>query len=186
VEKSLRSDEEIARAIVGPAELLDSSIALTEYDPVWPRLFEREATRVHAALGARALLVEHVGSTAVPGLAAKPRIDIVLGVFDSSDEGSYVGRLEAAGYALRIREPDRNEHRMFTGSDPEVNLHVFSNGCPEIERMLRFRDHLRVDEDDRRLYEQTKRSLAERTWRYTQHYADAKTAVVEEILARGR
>ena len=85
---------------------------------------------------------------------------------------------------LRIREPDWHEHRVFKGPDTNVNLHVFSDGCPEIDRMLRFRDWLRTDQADRELYEQTKRELAAREWTYIQDYADAKTLVVEEIIAR--
>ena len=184
MDEPLRSDEEIAATHVGPPDVLDAPIALAKYDPAWPQIFEREATRIRAALGDGALLIEHVGSTAVPELAAKPRIDIVLAVADSSDETAYVPRLEAAGYVLRGREPDWHEHRLFEGPDTDVNLHVFSAGCPEIERMVRFRDHLRTDDEDRLLYEQTKRTLAQRTWKYTQHYADAKTTVVEEILSR--
>jgi GrpB-like predicted nucleotidyltransferase (UPF0157 family) len=177
-------DEEIAAARIGPPEVLDGPIVLSEYDPAWPALYEREAERIRSALGDRALLLEHVGSTSVPLLAAKPRIDIVLAVADSNDEGAYVPALEAAGYVLRIRERDWHEHRMLNGPDLPLNLHVFSRGCSEIERMLRFRDHLRRNEADRRLYEDTKRTLARRTWKVTQDYADAKTAVVEEILAR--
>jgi GrpB-like predicted nucleotidyltransferase (UPF0157 family) len=184
VETPPRSDEEIAAARVGPPELLAGPVALSEYDPAWPAIYAQEEGRVRTALGESALLVEHVGSTSVPGLAAKPRIDIVLAVDDSADEAAYVGALEAAGYALRIREPDWHEHRLFTRPELELNLHVFSIGCAEIERMLRFRDRLRRDDDDRALYERTKRELAGRTWRYTQHYADAKTTVVEEILTR--
>lgn len=157
---------------------------MVEYDAAWPRVFEREAARIRAALGDEALLIEHVGSTSVPGLAAKPRIDIVLAIRDSSDEPNYAPRLMRAGYVLRVREPDWYEHRVFKGPDTDLNLHVFSVGCPEIERMLRFRDHLRIDAEDRDLYQQTKRELAGRTWKYTQHYADAKAPVVEEILAR--
>jgi GrpB-like predicted nucleotidyltransferase (UPF0157 family) len=184
VDAELRSEEEMAAVRIGPAEVHDATIELAEYDPAWPALYEREAARIRAALGSRVELLEHAGSTSVPGLAAKPRIDVVLGVVDSTDEPSYVPPLEAAGYALRIREPDWYEHRAFRGSDPDVNLHVFSTGCEEIERMLRFRDHLRENEADRLLYEQTKRDLAQRKWKYVQHYADAKTEVVEEILAR--
>jgi GrpB-like predicted nucleotidyltransferase (UPF0157 family) len=92
--------------------------------------------------------------------------------------------VEAAGYVLRIREPDWAEHRMFKGPDTDVNLHVYSVGCPEIERMLLFRDTLRADPGERERYERIKRSLAERRWRYVQNYADAKTEVVESILAR--
>jgi len=180
----LKSDAEIAAARIGPPDVLGGPITLVEYDPAWPRLYDREAVRIHVALGDRALLIEHVGSTAVPGLAAKPRIDIVLAVADSSDEASYVPALETAGYVLHIREPGWHEHRAFRGHDTDLNLHVFSEGCVETERMLRFRDHLRRDEADRLLYERTKRALAQRTWKYGQHYADAKTTVVEEILAR--
>jgi GrpB-like predicted nucleotidyltransferase (UPF0157 family) len=141
---------------------------------------------VRAALGDRVLLLEHVGSTSVPGLAAKPRIDMLLAVPDSGDEPAYVPALEAACYVLRIREPDWYQHRVFKGPDTDVNLHVFSAGCPEIERVVLFRDHLRRDEADRLLYERTKRELADRDWKYTQNYADAKTAVVEEIIARAQ
>jgi GrpB-like predicted nucleotidyltransferase (UPF0157 family) len=180
----LRSDEELSASRIGPPEILNSQILLSEYDPQWPALFEREAARIRSVLGDDALLIEHVGSTAVPGLAAKPRIDIVMAVADSSAEAAYVPPMEAAGYVLRIREPEWYEHRVFKGPDTDVNLHVFSADCPEIGRMVRFRDHLRANLDDRALYEASKRELASRTWKYTQHYADAKTKVVEEIMAR--
>ncbi len=178
------SDEKIAAAHVKPPEALNGPIALVDYDPDWDALYLREAARIRAALGDRLLLIEHVGSTAVPGLAAKPKIDIVAVVSDSSNESDYVSALQARGYELRIREPDWHEHRLFDGPDTVVNLHVFSEGCEEIERLLRFRDHLRRSETDRMLYQRTKRALARQTWKYTQNYADAKSAVVEEILAR--
>jgi GrpB-like predicted nucleotidyltransferase (UPF0157 family) len=181
---SPRSDEEMAAVRIGPADVLDGPITLAEYDPTWPQLYAQEADRIRAALGDRALLIQHVGSTSVPGLAAKPRIDIVLAVDDSSEERSYVPPLESAGYVLRIREPEWHEHRVFKGPDVDINLHVFSAGCVEIERMIRFRDHLRSNPGDRALYVRTKRDLAGRTWRYMQHYADAKTELVEEILER--
>lgn len=186
MDEILRSDEEIAAYLIGPPEILDAPIFLAEYDPAWPTLFRLEQERIQAVLGDKAQLVEHVGSTSVPGLAAKPKIDIILAVADSSDESAYVPPLEAAGYVLHIREPDWHEHRLLKGPDTDINLHVFSGGSPEIPRMIRFRDHLRADDGDRRLYERAKRDLAQRTWKYTQHYADAKTAVVEEILVRAR
>jgi GrpB-like predicted nucleotidyltransferase (UPF0157 family) len=92
--------------------------------------------------------------------------------------------LEAAGYVLRIREPDWFQHRMFKGPDTGVNLHVFSAGASEIDRMLSFRDRLRRSDADRDHYAQAKRALAQNEWRHVQHYADAKTAVIEEIIAR--
>src|SRR5437667_7478569 len=177
------SEEEIRAATVGELRPLTAPIELVDYDPRWPELFRREAKRIRAALGDGALRIEHTGSTAVPGLAAKPIVDIVLVVPDSSDEESYVPALEAAGYVLRIREPDWYEHRCFKGPDTNVNLHVYSPGCPEIERTVLFRDRLRANRADRELYERTKRELAAREWRYVQNYADAKTAVVEEIIA---
>jgi GrpB-like predicted nucleotidyltransferase (UPF0157 family) len=170
--------------VIGERPRHDGPIELVEYDEAWPVRFEREAKRIRVALGVRALLVEHTGSTSVPGLAAKPIIDIVLAVPDSTDENDYVPALEAVGYTLRIREPDWYEHRLLKKADPIVNLHVFSAGCEEIDRMIVFRDQLRTNEADRELYERTKRELAAREWAYTQDYADAKTEVVEEIIAR--
>lgn len=176
-------EEEIRAAAVGEPQLHSAPIELAEYDPAWPQRFEREAAKIRGALGNRAVRVEHTGSTSVPGLAAKPIIDIVLVVADSSDETSYVPPLEEAGYVLRIREPDWHEHRVLKAPDGSVNLHVFSAGCPEVDRMLLFRDRLRAEPVDRALYERTKRELAEKEWRYVQSYADAKSAVVEEIIA---
>jgi GrpB-like predicted nucleotidyltransferase (UPF0157 family) len=120
----------------------------------------------------------------VRGLPAKPLIDINIVVADTTDEDAYVPPLEAVGYVLRVREPDWFEHRMLRGSDPPVNLHVFNPGCEEIERMLRFRDHLRTNEADRELYARTKRELAAQKWKYVQNYADAKSEIVQEILSR--
>ena len=116
--------------------------------------------------------IEHGGSTSVPGLAAKPIIDLLLVVADSAEEDAYAPALEAAGYVLRIREPGWYEHRLFKGPDTDINLHVFSSGCPEIDRMLLFRDWLRSNAADRDLR------------KYVQNYADAKTVIIEEIIAR--
>lgn len=178
------TEQQIRDATVGEPTRLAGQIEIVDYDPRWPERYEREARRVRAALGDRVLMLEHVGSTSVPGLAAKPRIDMLLVVEKSGDEASYVPDLETAGYTLRIREPDWYEHRMFWGPDTDINLHVFSQGCEEIDRMLLFRDWLRNNDEDRQRYENTKRSLARQDWTYTQNYADAKTAVVEEIIAR--
>jgi GrpB-like predicted nucleotidyltransferase (UPF0157 family) len=159
---------------------------LAGYDPHWPELFEREAKRIRAVLGSRALRIEHTGSTSVPNLAAKPVIDILLVVADSADEGAYVPDLEAAGYSLHLRESYWYEHRMFRGPDTKINLHVFSSGCQEIDRVLLFRDWLRGNAADRDLYARIKSALAREEWQCVQDYADAKTAVIEEILARAR
>lgn len=178
------TDDQIRDLTVGELKPLSARIQLVDYDPRWPELFAREAARIRVALGEKALQVEHVGSTSVPGLIAKPVIDIVLVVQDSADEAAYAPLLQAAGYSLRHREPDWHQHRMFNGPDTKINLHVFSTGCTEIHRMLRFRDWLRSHPADRDLYAHTKLELAQKEWKHVQNYADAKTSVVEEILAR--
>ena len=160
-----------------------TEIYLSPYDPAWPRRYQEEAARVLDALGARVILLEHVGSTSVPHLAAKPIIDIVLAVADSADEESYLPPLVSLGYHVRVREPDWLEHRVLRGPEDDINLHVFSEGTDEIDRMIRFRDRLRSDEGARRLYESTKRELASQSWDSVQEYADAKSDVVESILA---
>jgi GrpB-like predicted nucleotidyltransferase (UPF0157 family) len=152
--------------------------------PRRPATAARLLRAIGGALGSTGLLLEHAGSTSVPGLAAKPVIDLVLGVPDPVDEAAYVPALEALGYQLRIREPEWQEHRLLAGAHPTVNLHVFAVGSGEIDRMLAFRDHLRRDSADRELYVRTKRELASRTWAHVQDYADAKSRVVEEILRR--
>ena len=177
-----RRDEELQGITVGTLEPHNAPITLAAYDADWPRLFDREADRLRSALGTVALRIEHVGSTSVPGLMAKPVVDVLLVVADSADEPRYAPQLEAAGYVLRIREPDWFEHRLFSGPDTSVNLHVFSTAAAEVERMLRFRDRLRDDDAARDRYQRTKRELAQLTWRHVQDYADAKTAVINEIL----
>jgi GrpB-like predicted nucleotidyltransferase (UPF0157 family) len=177
-----RRDEELQGITVGTLEPHNAPITLAAYDPDWPRLFDREADRLRSALGTVALRIEHVGSTSVPGLMAKPVVDVLLVVADSADEPRYAPQLDAAGYVLRIREPDWFEHRLFSGPDTSVNLHVFSTAAAEVERMLRFRDRLRDDDAARDRYQRTKRELAQLTWRHVQDYADAKTAVINEIL----
>jgi GrpB-like predicted nucleotidyltransferase (UPF0157 family) len=177
-------DEELARVTVGDPQRLSSRIEVSEYDPGWPALYEREEARIRAALADRVIRVEHAGSTSVPGLPAKPIVDIVLEVPDSAAEPDYVPDLEAAGYVLRIREPEWFEHRLFKGPDTNINLHVFTAGCAETDRMLLLRDWLRANAADRELYAAAKRELAARDWTYVQQYADAKTGVVAEILSR--
>jgi GrpB-like predicted nucleotidyltransferase (UPF0157 family) len=177
-------EQRLRQATIGEPVVLNGTILLAPYDPAWPQHYHRLETRIREALGTRAVLVEHVGSTSVPALSAKPIIDVVMAVGDSADERAYVPALEQAGFVLKIREPDWFEHRMLKAFDPEANIHVFSRGCDEIGRMLAFRDRLRSHDGDRILYETTKRELAARTWKHVQNYADAKSEVVREILSR--
>jgi GrpB-like predicted nucleotidyltransferase (UPF0157 family) len=180
------SEERIRAYTVGELKPHEGPIRFVEYDPGWPALYAREEGRIRSILGDRVLRIEHTGSTSVPGLAAKPVIDITMIVADVNDEPAYASDLEAAGYVIRIREqePEWYDHRVFKGPDTNINLHVFSDGCVELERMLGFRDWLRTHVDDRALYERTKRELIAREWKYVQNYADAKTEVVEAIVAR--
>jgi GrpB-like predicted nucleotidyltransferase (UPF0157 family) len=176
IEKRLRE------AIIG--EIEPRAVVIAEYDAAWPERFHREEKKIRTALGEAALVVEHIGSTSVPGLAAKPIVDILLVVEDSGDEASYLPALKEAGYVLRVREPDFDEHRMFRTPEKEVHVHVYSAGSGEIGRYLLLRDHLRTDREDRELYASTKRELAKGNWPSADHYAEAKTEVVEGILAR--
>lgn len=177
-------EERMARNLIGPPEKLSGPIQIVDYDAGWPAMYELEAARIRSVLGERVVRLEHAGSTAVPGLPAKPIIDIVLEVPDSTAEDAYVPAMEAAGYRLRGREPEWFEHRLFKGPDRDIHLHTFSAGCDEFDRMLLFRDRLRANAADRILYVRTKRRLASRQWTYMQQYADAKTEIVKEILAR--
>lgn len=178
----LQTEEELRAGRVGPLVPHNAPITLSEYDPAWPTMFSREAARIRSVLGTTATSVEHVGSTSVPGLAAKPIIDIVLAVPDSASEEAYLPALEGAGYVLIGREPGWFEHRLLKGPDTDINLHVFTAGTSEIGRMLLFRDWLRANNADRDAYLQVKRDLAQRTWRHVQHYADSKSAIVTEIM----
>ena len=176
IEKRLRE------VIIGEIEA--QPIAVVDYDPAWRERFLREAAKIREALGEATLQVEHIGSTSVPGLAAKPIVDILLVVEDSGDEASYVPAMEEAGYVLRVREPDFHEHRMFRTPEKDVHIHVFSPGSPEISRYLLLRDRLRESEEERELYARIKRELAGKDWPSMQHYAEAKTEVIEGIIAR--
>lgn len=159
-------------------------IVVAEYDPAWPERYETLARAIRDVLGGTLLRIEHVGSTSVPGLAAKPIIDILAVVADSADEASYVPPLTAIGYELRVREPDFHEHRMLRTPARDVHLHVYSPGAAaEIDRLLAFRDRLRSNAEDRARYEAVKRRLASQRWPDMNAYADAKTEVVERIIA---
>jgi GrpB-like predicted nucleotidyltransferase (UPF0157 family) len=180
------TEEEIQAYSVDVVKPLTGPITFVDYDPAWPAMFEREAARIRSILGDRLIRLEHTGSTSVPGLAAKPIIDISVTVADVLDESAYVPDMEAAGYRLVIREnePDWFDHRVFKGPDTNINLHTFSADCREVGRMVGFRDWLRTHDEDRDLYEATKRELVKQAWKFVQNYADAKGEVVEEIAAR--
>jgi GrpB-like predicted nucleotidyltransferase (UPF0157 family) len=158
-------------------------VTLVEYDPGWPDRFAQRAGAVQAALGEQARLVEHIGSTSVPGLCAKPVIDIVVGIDDPDDEPAYLPDLEAVGYDVRVREPGHRCLRLGMPGDA-VNLHCYPPDSDEITRYLAFRDRLRASDADRDAYAALKRSLAPRDWPDVNLYADAKGPLIREILGR--
>ena len=157
------------------------AIVIEAYDPAWAARFEQAKASLVEALGPKALGIEHFGSTSVPGLAAKGIIDVLVEVEDADDEAAYGPALEEHGFAIRVR---RRGHRMYRTPDQDVHVHVFTKGSEKARIRLLFRDWLRHDPADRRLYEDTKRALARQEWEATNDYSDAKGAVVEEILTR--
>lgn len=135
-------------------------IQVVEPDPTWPRAYDVLADRIRATIGWRALLIQHVGSTSVPDLPAKPIIDIDLVVADPDDEAAYLPALEATGFVLRVREPWWFGHRALRSEEPVCNLHVFGPDNPEVVKHRLFRDWLRGNAEDRELYARTKREAA--------------------------
>ena len=155
-------------------------IVIVDYDHDWPSRFERERERIRDTLGSSALRVEHIGSTAVPGLAAKPVIDVLVTVDNPDDDAKLRPALESAGYRLRVRE---SGHRMFRTRSRDVQVHLWADEDPEVARYLTFRDRLCESPEDRAAYEQLKRDLASREWSDVNEYADAKSDLISAILA---
>jgi GrpB-like predicted nucleotidyltransferase (UPF0157 family) len=168
-------DTHLERVLVGGLERRE--IVIAPHDPGWAERFAVERARIAAALRERALRVEHIGSTSVPGLAAKPIVDILVEVAALGDAAG----LSGAGYVLRVRE---DEHRMYRTPALDVHVHVWRSGHPDIAAQLAFRDRLRASPEDRAAYEALKRELAGRDWPDMNHYADAKGPLIRQILAR--
>ena len=168
-------DTDLERVLIGGMERRE--IVIADYDDAWPERFAAERARIVAALGVRALRIEHVGSTSVPGLAAKPIVDILVEVAALADAAG----LARAGYVLRVREEG---HRMYRTPELDVHVHVWPSGSPNIAADLAFRDRLRASPEDRAAYEALKRELATRDWPDVNHYAEAKGPLIREILGR--
>ncbi len=174
-------DAHLDRVLIGGRE--PAVIEVVDYDERWPLRFRELAGRVRRALGTKVLGVEHIGSTSVPGLPAKPIIDMLLTVADVTDEAAYVPALEATELELklRVREP---EHRMLRTPARDVHLHVYEPAHAAVRDHLDLRDWLTVDSADRELYVVTKRRLNQQSWRDMNDYADAKSDVVRDVLGR--
>ena len=174
------------RPDVDTVELVGSAshaLELRNHDERWADIYLDHRGRIRDALTAADIEIEHIGSTSVPGLAAKPIIDIVVTVDDITAEEDYLDALLAAGYELRVREP---RHRLVRTPAHDVHVHVFEKGDPAVDEYLLFRDRLRSDADDRTLYESTKRTLLSRRWDDMNDYTKAKTDVILAIKARAR
>jgi GrpB-like predicted nucleotidyltransferase (UPF0157 family) len=167
--------------LVGGPEALE--MELHEHDERWAGTYLDHRRRILAALAGADIEVQHIGSTSVPGLAAKPIVDIVVTVDDITAEEDHLDPLLAAGYELRVREPG---HRLVRTPARDVHVHVYERDDPAVADYLLLRDRLRSDPDDRALYESTKRALLARRWADMNDYADAKTDVIEAIKARAR
>ncbi len=166
-----------AELIGGPEQ---REIVIAAYRPAWALIFDEHQRRIEQSLPGTALRIDHVGSTAVPGLPAKPIVDLQVSVPDVEDEARYVAPLEAAGYVLRVREAG---HRMLRTLELDVHVHVCEVGSEWEARHLLFRDWLRVSEEDRALYAAVKRSLAAKRWPTMNHYTEAKSEVIATITA---
>jgi GrpB-like predicted nucleotidyltransferase (UPF0157 family) len=174
-------DQELDRILIGDRQ--PGPVTLAEYDPDWPRRFAAIRADLTEALGQRAARIEHIGSTAVPGLVAKPIIDILVTVGAVEDEDAYAPAIEALGYELRVREPG---HRMFRPATKDVHVHVWGTGSDEPEDYLLLRDRLRSSPADRQAYEQLKRELAVRNWPDLNYYAEAKGPLIAKLLVMAR
>ena len=179
--RSRRRRADVVEAeIVGGVERRELVIA--NYDPAWPAQYLDHEARIRQALG-DVVGVEHIGSTSVPGLGAKPIIDILVTVSDITAEEDYLEPLTAAGYELRVREPG---HRLVRTPARDVHIHLLEPDDPAAHDYLLLRDHLRTNRADRELYENTKRDLTAREWPDMNAYADAKTEVIQAIKSRAR
>ncbi|HEX3615672.1 MAG TPA: GrpB family protein [Solirubrobacteraceae bacterium] len=170
-----------------PGQAPSTKVDLVPYDPAWPRAYERVAALIRGALGPAALDVAHVGSTSVPGLDAKPIIDIDLTVADNDDEAAYVPKLESHGFTLVLNEYWWYGHRLLRHDDPRANVHIWAPDCPEAARHLIFRDWLRAHPDDRQRYLEAKQAAVthtNQTGGHTNDYNAHKQAVIREIYAR--
>jgi len=163
-------------------------IIITPYDARWPGLFRKERDRIAAALSPLGPEIAHIGSTAVPDLAAKPTIDIMIGLDDFAAADDQISRMEAIGYDYwdRFEDvfPDRRLFCLEKAGERLVNVHMVGHGSPFWVRHLLFRDILRQDKKTRKAYEALKRELAKHDWNERSDYAEAKTEFIEGVVAR--
>jgi GrpB-like predicted nucleotidyltransferase (UPF0157 family) len=162
--------------------LPDGELYLLDYQPAWPRLFEEEAERIRAACGDRLVGIEHIGSTSIPGLAAKPILDI-MPLLVSFEEGfDIVPNMEGLGYEYKGEYGIPRRHYFVKGTPRTHHVHMYEADDDEVVRHLLFRDYLREYADTAAEYESLKRRLAAEVPR--EDYPEAKTGFVAQVLAR--
>lgn len=173
-------------ATAGSARPPSELIELVDYDPSWPVRFSQWQQRIVDALGSVACSVEHVGSTSVPGLVAKPIVDIQVSVRDLEDEDAYVTALAQIGLQLRTRDEYHRYFRPFPDRPRDVHVHVCGVDSQWAQDHLLFRDYLRTHPDACAAYLAAKRAAVADWADDSYGYTDAKSAVVNRILARAR
>ena len=189
---TLAASKDEPRAVSPPEKvlrLMDTPVVIEAYDPRWPRMFEKERSRILAALGSHRIAVEHVGSTAVPGLAAKPIIDILAGVTDFDDAARCIPSLETLGYEYlperELETPDRKFLARPRTRPRTHHVHMAAVGSDFWIRHLAFRDYLRTHADAASEYEALKRALAAKFREDREAYTEGKTEFVRRIEGIG-
>lgn len=175
-----------SRARAGESDGRSRAFAIVPHDPIWSSRFEAESERLQSAFGDQIVRVEHVGSTSVPGLGAKPVVDIQVSVRSMVPRATYMEPLVKLGYRWGL-DPWTDEHEFFSRDEDgqrAFHVHVCGQDSQWERRHLAFRDWLRTHPEDAAAYERLKRDLAERHRRDTYTYADAKTAFIREVEAR--
>lgn len=162
-----------------------TEVRLVEYDPSWPREFEQEAQRLRAVLGDKALAIHHVGSTAVPGLPAKPVVDLMVEVADLSAIQQITEQFQEAGYEVLGENGIPGRHFITRNAERERthDVHIFQTGHTEIEQMILFRDRLRQDPDEATAYRELKNDLADEYRHDPIAYTQGKSEFIMNAVA---
>ena len=164
---------------------LSDHVELREHDPSWAELFEAERLRLAPVFDEQAVAIEHIGSTSVPDLCAKPIVDILVGLRELDLSGGHVEAMQSLGYEY-LGEYGLPGRLFFHKGEPRThNVHVVEHGGEHWERQLTFRDALRADPEERRRYDAFKRRLAAEG-HSREVYTELKTPFIREVEARRR
>jgi GrpB-like predicted nucleotidyltransferase (UPF0157 family) len=159
-----------------------TKVQLVPYDPQWPIEFDKERLEIEKAIGADILSVDHIGSTSIPGLCAKPIIDILIGLKDFGDGFRCVSALEKLGYTFRGEHGIPGRHYFRKGSPRTHHLHMYTRGTPDWQHHILFRDYLRAHAAQRDSYAELKTALAKQYPENREKYLDGKAAFIQNII----